>query len=155
MILCVLGTFYAAVYTTISILIIAIIVVWWIIFFVPVIFYMVYRVFKKSIAGVKDVTRVESVSKSPLLSFLGESINGATTIRSYDKVDEFTAHNMKLLNDNILASMWCESVPLWFAIRVDLISVFVMLIVSLICVIYRNSGHAIILSLLLTYVMTL
>lgn len=82
-----IGTFYVAVYSTLAILIIAVIVVWWIIFFVPIIFYLVYRVFKRSIAGVKDVTRVESVTKSPLLSFLGETISGASTIRSYDKVD--------------------------------------------------------------------
>lgn len=150
-----IGTFYVAVYSTISILIISLIVVWWIIFFVPVIVYLVYRVYSRSISAVKDVTRVESVSKSPLLSFLGETISGASTIRSYDKVDSFITRNMELLNNNILAAMWCESVPLWFAIRIDIISVFMMLIVSLICVIYRNSGHAIVLSLLLTYVMTL
>mmetsp|Transcript_84054 Transcript_84054/g.116116 ORF Transcript_84054/g.116116 Transcript_84054/m.116116 type:complete len:388 (+) Transcript_84054:482-1645(+) len=149
------GTFYVSLYSTISILVISIFVVWWIIFFVPIIVYLVYRVFKRSIAGVKDVTRVESVSKSPLLSFLGETISGASTIRSYDKVDGFISRNMELLNNNILASMWCESIPLWFAIRIDIISVFMMLIVSLICVIYRNSGHAVVLSLLLTYVMTL
>lgn len=150
-----IGTFYVAVYSTLSILIISIYVVWWVVFFVPVIFFLVYKVFIRSIAGVKDVTRVESVTKSPLLSFLGETINGASTIRAYEKVDGFIARNMELLNKNILAAMWCESVPLWFAIRVDLISVFMMLVVSIICVMYRTEGNAILLSLLLTYVMTL
>lgn len=88
-----IGTFYAALYSTISILVVSVIVVWWIIFFVPVISYLIYRIFKRSISGVKDVTRVESVTKSPLLSFLGETISGASTIRSYDKVDGFIKRN--------------------------------------------------------------
>ena len=155
MFMCVIGTMYMAIYSTISILVISVIVVWWIIFVIPIMMYLVYRVFTRSISGVKEITRVESVTKSPLLSFLGETISGATTIRAYDQVETFIDHNMQLLNKNILAVMWTESLSLWFAIRIDFISIAMMLIVSLICVFYREKGDAIMLSLLLTYVMTL
>ena len=43
--------------------------------------------------------------------------------------------------------------PLWFAIRVDILSIFTLATVSTICVLARFSGNSIMLSLLLTYVL--
>lgn len=116
---------------------------------------LAYKLYITSIKGVKDVTRVEIQTKNPLTNFFDESNSGASTIRAYEKVDGFIEKNTELLNKNILANLWSQSVPLWLAVRVDLISVFMMLTVSVICVMYRTDENAILLSLLLFYVMTL
>jgi len=51
--------------------------------------------------------------------------------------------------------MWSEAVPLWFAIRVDILSIITMTIISVICVLARFRVDPIMLSLLLTYTLTL
>jgi len=48
-----------------------------------------YVLFKRSIAATKEVVRVESVSKSPILNFLSESIAGSSTVRAYGNKDIF------------------------------------------------------------------
>lgn len=48
----------------------------------PFMFLIIYVLFKLSIAGNKEVNRVESLTKSPLLSYLTESISGNSTIRA-------------------------------------------------------------------------
>ena len=99
--------------------------------------------------------RLNSTTKSPLLSFLGETIQGATTIRAFKKNDEFIEANNKLLNNNILAVQMMQGVNSWFAIRIDIIAVCVMFWISLICVFFRDFTDPIILCMLLSYTMTI
>ena len=60
-----------------------------------------------------------------------------------------------MLNKNILANQWAESVPLWFATRVDMVSIFTMALVSSFCIVYRKANDPVMLSLLLSYILTL
>jgi len=45
--------------------------------------------YKLAIDGTKEVSRIESVSKSPLLAFLSETISGSSTIRAFSRQKEF------------------------------------------------------------------
>lgn len=51
--------------------------------------------------------------------------------------------------------MWSEAVPLWFAIRVDVLSLITMTVIAVICVTARFRVDSIMLSLLLSYTLTL
>lgn len=51
--------------------------------------------------------------------------------------------------------MWSEAVPLWFAIRVDILCLITMATISVICVTARFRVDPIMLSLLLSYTLTL
>lgn len=136
-----------------SIIILSIVVLPWIALIYPVLMLLVGILFKLTIAATKEVSRVESVSKSPLLSFLQESISGASTIRAFGRTQDFINVNFKLLNKNILANQWAEAVPLWFSIRVDLLAILTLATISTICVMARFQSDSIMLSLLLTYVL--
>lgn len=80
-----IGGMYVAIYMTISIIVLSIYVVPWIAFLYPVIFFIIFILFKLTIAANKEVNRVESLTKSPLLSFLSESISGNSTIRAFKR----------------------------------------------------------------------
>ena len=80
-----LGGIYVGAYTMLSMIVLSIIVLPWIALIYPVLILLVGILFKLSIAATKEVSRVESVSKSPLLSFLQESISGASTIRAFGR----------------------------------------------------------------------
>jgi ATP-binding cassette subfamily C (CFTR/MRP) protein 2 len=48
-------------------------------------FYAAYRLYRYSINAYRETTRVESITKSPLLSYLSETIAGCSTIRAFEK----------------------------------------------------------------------
>ena len=73
-IVCLYGTFYGAFYTLLSIAVMAIFVVPWIALLFPVLFGVVVWLYRHSIAATKEVSRIESVTKSPLLSFQAETL---------------------------------------------------------------------------------
>lgn len=64
------GTFYTSIYSLLAILVLSIIIVPWIALFFPLVFIVVIYFYRYSIDATKEVKRIESVTKSPLLSFL-------------------------------------------------------------------------------------
>ena len=98
----------------VAILAISIYVVPWIGLFLPILFLLTAYIYLRSIAAVKEVSRIESVTKSPLLSFLSETLSGSSTIRAFDKREEFVEQFHTYLNRNILANEWKNGVPFWF-----------------------------------------
>jgi ATP-binding cassette, subfamily C (CFTR/MRP), member 1 len=149
------GGLYVAIYLLISIVIISIWVVPWVATIFPVMLICVFVLYKLAIDATKEVSRIESVSKSPLLAFLSETISGSSTIRAFQRQNEFIEQNNQILNRNILACQWSEAVPLWFMIRVDLLSIVTMAAISIFCITARFKGDSIMLSLLLTYILNL
>ena len=86
------GTFYTNVYQLICTMGVAIIIVPWIALFFPIILLAVLKIYRYSISATKEVSRIESVTKSPLLSFLAETVSGSSTIRAYKKKDQFISN---------------------------------------------------------------
>jgi len=82
-------------------------------------------------------------------------MHGVSTIRAYDKEEQFIESNFKLLNKNTLARMWSEAVPLWYGLRVELLSLIMTLAVCVFCVYERFNANSVLLSLLLSYVLQL
>lgn len=142
-------------YTLISIVAMSIYIVPWVSIAFPLIVLVVVYYFKKSIAATKEVSRVESVTKSPLLNFLSETLSGSSTIRAYGNKEMFIKQSLECLNLNIIANQWVESIPLWFAIRVDCVSLLTMLMVGYFCIYARFTHDPVMLSMLLSYVITL
>ena len=60
----------------------------------------------------------------------------------------------KFMNDNIIATQYAEGVPLWFAIRLDIVALLTMGIIALFCVLTRNEQNTVVLAILLTYALT-
>lgn len=126
-------------------------VVPWILLILPVVLLSMVWLYRHSIAATKETARIESVTRSPLLSYLSEVINGNQTIRAFGKERDFINRNYALLNKNMVANQWLNAVPLWFAIRIDLVSIGTMMAISTFCVLFRNSASPVMLALLLSY----
>lgn len=80
-------------YQTLGVIIVAAIVVPWIIFLLPLLVYVVIRLYLRTISAIRDTSRVESNTKSPLLSFMGETFNGSSTIRAFKRNQDFIKEN--------------------------------------------------------------
>lgn len=62
-----------------------------------------YMIVSRTQISIKETVRIQSTTKSPLLSYFGETINGASTIRAFKLKEQFILDNNKYLNNNILA----------------------------------------------------
>ena len=132
----------------------AILVIPWIALFFPFVLLVLFVLYKHSISATKEVNRILSVTKSPLLSFQQEILSGSSTIRAYNKREQFMESSYKFMNDNIVATQYAEGVPLWFAIRLDIVALLTMGIIALFCVLTRNEQNTVVLAILLTYALT-
>lgn len=91
----------------------------------------------------------------PQLRFLRDTLLGGQTIRAFNKGDFFVAENYKLLNDVFLVSQWSEGIPLWFALRVDFVSISIFGAISILAVLQRNQIYHVPIALLLSYSLTI
>ena len=70
-------------------------------------------IFNYTIKAYRESERIESVTKSPILNFIGESISGSSTIRAFRMSNLFNEKNYELLNKNILANQMVVAVWVW------------------------------------------
>ena len=99
-----IGSFFACGYLCISVLIVATIVVNWLLVVIPFILIISIKLYLNSIRSFRECKRVESLTKSPLISFLSESFYGTSTIRTFKRQNQFKIENNKQLNNNIIAA---------------------------------------------------
>lgn len=138
------------IYQAFGVIIIATIVVKWTAILLPFLLYIVARFYLHSIGSFRDTARVESNTKSPLLSFMGETFNGASTIRAFHRESDFIRDNSTQLNNNIKANRMASSVQAWFSLRMDLISISVMTFATVFCVVFRSQDNQVFLAMLFT-----
>jgi ATP-binding cassette subfamily C (CFTR/MRP) protein 2 len=105
--------------------------------------------FRFSLVGYKECNRVETVTKSPMLSFLSESQAGNTVIRAFRRKEEFSTHNYELINKNTLANLISQGVWTWYSIRMDVLSTIVLTAATSFCVLYRTKTDPVLLSMML------
>lgn len=149
-----MGTMLLNTYALVQVFIVAIYAVKWVGFVIPFILVCSWILVGKSAKAIKETARLANTTKSPILSALGESISGASTIRAFGRQSDFLERFDALLNQNILAVQVQVGVQNWFSIRVDFLAIALMLTIAMICIFARGGGTgAIVLSMLLTYVM--
>ena len=140
---------------SLAIIIMSAMVVQWILVLLPVLFFICAKIYTHSIAAYRETTRIESLTKSPLLSFLAETCSGAPTIRAFGKQKEFIKENNKHLNNNILAITWQTGVTQWFSLRLDLVSIIILTFACAFCIVYRSTVNPVFLAMLLSNILIL
>lgn len=106
----------------------------WVLIIVPVIFLIGFYLVKTFIRTLRETARVESVTNSPVLTHLGETIAGASTIRAFDKIDHFKKNHFGLQDTNLLAMIFNKGMRSWFNVRINLISQLIILFSFTYCV---------------------
>ncbi|XP_070538465.1 ATP-binding cassette sub-family C member 5-like [Ptychodera flava] len=120
--------------------VIAVIVVfpWLLIAVVPlgVFFVFVYQYFRH---GVREMRRIEQVTRSPWFSHISASVQGVTTIYSYGKEKLFEKRFQNLLDITTMPIILCQTTARWAAIRLDIITALLMGCTGVLIVV--NSGQ--------------
>ncbi|EDV20618.1 uncharacterized protein TRIADDRAFT_60846 [Trichoplax adhaerens] len=92
------------------------------------------------IATSRQLKRLESVSRSPIFSHFGETVQGATTIRGYRVQDRFFMDCDKRVDVNQMAYYPYISSNRWLAIRLEFVGNCIVMFAAVFAVVGRGSN---------------
>ncbi|XP_025154543.1 multidrug resistance-associated protein 5 isoform X3 [Harpegnathos saltator] len=109
-------------------------------FFLPLLifgalFFFVSKLFR---IGMRDLKRMENVSRSPVLSFVTTTIQGLSTIHAFQKEKSFVHKFEELYNTNNLCQYLCQAAMRWSAVRLDSLVIASSLITALLVISLKN-----------------
>ena len=130
----------------------------YVLLFLPFIFFCGYKISVYYAPAGRDILRIESIDRAPLLSFYSESIQGIDTIKSlkYYDIDKlfFKKFSEKQLG-HFSVFMYKFGTRTLFELSLDLLSVTFVFFLFIYCIIFHQQFNAIMISLLLKYSLSL
>ncbi|XP_044973529.1 ABC transporter C family member 14-like [Hordeum vulgare subsp. vulgare] len=82
------------------------------------------------IATSRELTRLQGVTKAPVIDHLTESFLGSPIIRCFGKEDEFYQKNLDMIDSNLRMSFHNYAANRWFGFRLELIGTLVLSITA-------------------------
>lgn len=76
----------------------------------------------------RELTRLDSITKAPVIHHFSESITGVMTIRSFRKQDRFSQENVNRVNANLRMDFHNNGSNEWLGFRLELIGSFILCI---------------------------
>ena len=134
----------------VTIILIAVLFYWFIIalvFFIAL-FIFLNIVFRRS---VRELKRLDNISRSPIFSHISASVQGLSTLHAYGKTEEFVEKFEKLLDGNTLPFFMFACSHRWLAVRLDIITIGITIVTSLLVVLLRDNVPAAMGGLAITY----
>ncbi|XP_035914952.1 multidrug resistance-associated protein 1 isoform X5 [Anopheles stephensi] len=115
---------------------------------IGVLYYAVQRFY---VATSRQLKRLESVSRSPIYSHFGETIQGVQTIRAYSVQDRFITESDERVDSNQLC--YCPSIIAnrWLAVRLEMVGNLIILFAALFAVLGRETMNAGLVGLSVSY----
>ncbi|XP_052898371.1 multidrug resistance-associated protein 1 isoform X3 [Anopheles moucheti] len=115
---------------------------------IGILYYAVQRFY---VATSRQLKRLESVSRSPIYSHFGETIQGVQTIRAYSVQDRFITESDEKVDSNQLC--YCPSIIAnrWLAVRLEMVGNLIILFAALFAVLGRETMNAGLVGLSVSY----
>ncbi|KAJ5076658.1 multidrug-resistance like protein 1 isoform i [Anaeramoeba ignava] len=122
-------------------------------FLIPLVFIFLiyYRILMRFRKTSREIRRIQSISMSPVYNNFSETLDGLSSIRAYMAQNHFIQRNDQRLNSNIQATYNDYMSQRWLSIRIELISSFIVLLVSFLVFFNRNSIKPTYAALSITY----
>jgi ABC-type multidrug transport system fused ATPase/permease subunit len=87
----------------------------------------------------RELTRLDSITKAPVIHHFSESISGVMTIRAFRKQKEFCEENIKRVNANLRMDFHNFSSNAWLGFRLELLGSLVFCISALFMIMLPSS----------------
>eukprot|EP00026_Physarum_polycephalum_P000567 Phypoly_transcript_00568.p1 GENE.Phypoly_transcript_00568~~Phypoly_transcript_00568.p1 ORF type:complete len:1446 (+),score=231.52 Phypoly_transcript_00568:83-4339(+) len=126
-------------------------------FLVPLlpIVYVLYYLHQYYMTSSREVKRLDSISKSPIYALFSETLNGLTTIRSFEMLPAFISDNNYKIDRNMKALFVVNAITRWFTIRLELLTSFTISLEVLFCILLRETIPSAMAGLALSYALQL
>ncbi|XP_076234372.1 ATP-binding cassette sub-family C member 5-like [Calliopsis andreniformis] len=99
------------------------------------IFFYISKIFR---VAMRDFKRMESTSRSPVLSFVTTTVHGLNTIHAFQKKKSFTNKFQELFDLHNLCLYLCQSAMRWSAVRLDSLAIASSSITALLVIALRG-----------------
>ncbi|XP_037025227.1 multidrug resistance-associated protein 1 isoform X2 [Bradysia coprophila] len=106
---------------------------------IGILYYFVQRFY---VATSRQLKRLESVSRSPIYSHFGESIQGAQTIRAYTVQDRFINESEDKVDFNQVCYYPSIIANRWLAVRLEMVGNLIILFAALFAILSRETMDA-------------
>ncbi|CAD8149098.1 unnamed protein product [Paramecium pentaurelia] len=118
-------------------------------FIVLIFLYAVWKVQRFYMAANRELYRLESISKSPILSFFSETVNGLNIIRAFRKQEQFLDRHTKNIDLNRKIQIAQLQTTTWFSMNLTFTS-FIVNISAIAFVLFFGSENPALAGLLMT-----
>ncbi|KAK3787714.1 hypothetical protein RRG08_031943 [Elysia crispata] len=112
------------------------------------IFFFLWIVFHRS---VRQLKMLDNVTRSPIISHLGASIQGLASINTFRRTEDFVKQHCELLNSNSVAVLLFYSANRWLALRLDLVSTGIAVVTGFLVLITYDHLNPALAGLALTF----
>ncbi|KAL0574610.1 hypothetical protein V5O48_007360 [Marasmius crinis-equi] len=87
------------------------------------------RVMRYYLSTSRELKRLDSVSRSPIFAWFGESLSGVATIRAFGMQGLFKTSNHHRVDRNQICYLASVSVNRWLSLRLEMVGAFVIFVV--------------------------
>ena len=98
----------------------------YILLIIPPVIYISVKIQQIYLDSGRDLTRLESVTRSPIVEHFSETITGTSTIRAFSHNKRFFSKMKKQLNLNMRQYITLESANCWLSVYLELVSNFIL-----------------------------
>ncbi|KAK8565475.1 hypothetical protein V6N12_059037 [Hibiscus sabdariffa] len=91
------------------------------------------------LASSRELTRLDSITKAPVIHHFSESISGVMTIRAFRKEDSFCQENINRVNSNLRMDFHNNGSNEWLGFRLELIGSVVLCLSTLFMIMLPSS----------------
>lgn len=106
----------------------------WFNFLTPLLFFLSSWLQGYYLATSRELTRLDSITKAPVIHHFSETILGVTTIRCFRKEDRFSQENLNRVNSSLRMDFHNNGSNEWLGFRLELIGSFVLCISALLMI---------------------
>lgn len=117
-----------------------------------IIYYFVNRTFR---AGLRELKRLDNMTRSPVLSNVSTTVQGLDSIHAFGKEKGFIYRFNSSFDLNTTCLYMCSIANRWLALRVDAIAILIMLITSLLIIVMHGTVPPSLAGLAIAYATTL
>lgn len=87
----------------------------------------------------RELTRLDSITKAPVIHHFSESVSGVTTIRCFRKDEMFNTENVARVDSNLRMDFYNFGSTEWMGVRMEMIGIFVFCLAAMIMVLLPSN----------------
>ena len=97
------------------------------ILYMPVVLIIGYFITKFYLKGSRPLTRLEAISRSPILNTISETIPGYSSIKAFEKEDEYCKRYYSKINDCFNINICLRGINMWLQEMFKFLSIFYLI----------------------------
>ncbi|KAL2650424.1 hypothetical protein R1flu_018552 [Riccia fluitans] len=129
------GALLALGFQLIGVIFVTVQITWQICFLFILVAFIYYRYQTYYFATSRELTRVDALTKAPIIHHFSESVSGFVTIRCFGQQARFIQLNVDRIDSNLRMDFHNQAATEWVGLRMEMIGIFILCISSLILVI--------------------